>query len=801
MKKDFSIVGKEVIRQDGYAKVTGTAKFADDITFPGMLFGVMVRTPVVHAKIKSLDFSAIENNPALTTIITAEDIPGAKNVGPIKKDQPIFCYDKVVTAGDVLAMLVGKNENALRKLIDNVKIDYEELPVVTDTESALNDNTQLIHPENRTNLINHYPLLKGDIDKGFAESDHVIERKYTTTYQEHAYIEPETVIAFPLEDNNGVKVIGSIQNPYTARRVVSEVMNIPLADVKIEQAELGGSFGGKDDTMNVLAARAAVAVLKTGKPIKIKYRREESIKESYKRHPYRLNYKVGFNNDGKINAMKIDILADGGAYASMSPFATWRTVVQATGPYEIENVETNVKAVYTNNPYTGAMRGFGSPQPIFAQESLMDEIANELNISPIQIRIKNGFKSGSITASGQKLEEHEITLINVMEKAVSESNYNLKWERYKEENKNIYGNFIIKENQNNESLILKENQFISPENTWRKGIGLSVSFRGCSLGAEGIDAVTAYLSLQPEGSIHLSCGLAENGQGLRTTYSIIVSEELGIPIEDIHYLNLDTGHNADSGPTVASRSTLMGGGAVQNASTIIKERLKKVLRKHWDVTEDCNLLFNGGLITNENGDKKISIKELCSLAYNEGCDMSVIGSYTGPKVDWDEKNGQGNAYFTYVYGCQVAEVSVNISTGEVYVNKVTAVHDAGTVINLLGAEGQVYGGVTQGAGLCLWEELNSEEGNIKELNYDQYLIPTSKDIDEIQPFFVEGKEKFGPWGAKSLGEPTLEITSAAIANAIFNATGLRYRNLPINLEEIILLRKLKPTNFKRGSEL
>ncbi|MBL7127781.1 MAG: xanthine dehydrogenase family protein [Ignavibacteria bacterium] len=799
MSKKFSIVGKEVIRQDGYAKVTGSAKFADDIIFTDMLFGVMVRTHVVHALIKNIDFSAIENNPALTTIITAEDIPGAKKVGPIKKDQPVFCYDKVVTSGDVLAMLVGKDESELRKLVDNVKIEYNELPVVTDPENALNDNTPLIHPENKTNLINHYPLLKGDVKKGFAESDYVIERRYTTSYQEHAYIEPETVIAYPFEGNNGIKVIGSIQNPYTARRVVSEVMGIPLADVRIEQAELGGSFGGKDDTMNILAARAAVAALKTGQPIKIKFGREESIIESYKRHPYRLNYKVGFNSDGKIKAMKIDILADGGAYASMSPFATWRTVVQATGPYEIENVETNVNAVYTNNPYTGAMRGFGSPQPIFAQESLMDEIAAELNISPLKVRTINGFKAGSITASGQKLDEHEVSFNKVLEKAGAESCFNVKWNKYRKENNKIDGNFIIKEKQKSNNFILNENQFIDPENTWRRGIGLSVSFRGCSLGAEGIDAVTAYLSLQPDGSIHLSCGLAENGQGLRTTFSIIVSEVLGIPIEDVHYLNLDTGHNSDSGPTVASRSTLMGGGAVQNASSILKERLKKVFYKYWNINKDCNLIFNSGLITYGNGNKKITFKELCSLAYNDDSNMSTLGLYAGPKVDWDEESGQGNAYFTYVYGCQVAEVSVNISTGEVYVNKVIAVHDAGTVINLLGSEGQVYGGVTQGAGFCLWEELNSEEGKIKELNFDQYLIPTCKDIDEIKPFFVEGNEKYGPWGAKSLGEPTLELTSAAIANAIFNATGVRYRNLPINLEEIILLRKLRPDNLKRGS--
>ena len=799
MSKKFSIVGKGVIRQDGFDKVTGKAKFADDIVYPVMLHAVMIRTPVVHAKIKSIDFSTIENDPSIVSIITTEDIPGANIVGPIKKDQPIFCDDKVVTTGDVLAMLVGKSEIALRKLTGKVKIEYEELPVVTNPHTSLNSDTPLIHPENKTNLIVHYPLVKGDVNKGLEESDHIIEREYTTSYQEHAYIEPEAVIAYPLEEENGIKIIGSIQNPFTTRRVVSEVMGVPLSSVRVMQAELGGAFGGKDDTMNILSARAAVAAVKTGKPVKIKYNREESMRESYKRHPYTLNYKVGFKKDGRIKAMKIDILADGGAYASMSPFATWRTVVQATGPYEIENVETNVKAVYTNNPYTGAMRGFGSPQPIFAQESLMDEIANELNISPLEVRTINGYKTNSVTASGQKLDEHEVTLKKVLDKAVSESSFEAKWKTNRGKTEQLSNGFIIKENLKDNQYILSENQFINTEDTWRKGIGLSVSFRGCSLGAEGIDKTFAYISVQPDGSVYLSCGLAENGQGLKTTFSIITAEILGVPFDVIHYLNLDTSCVSDSGPTVASRSTLMGGGAVQKASKIIKERFKNLIRMHWNLYDDTKIVFENGCVTTENGRKRISFRELCRLAYNENCNMSAIGKYEGPEVNWDEEQGQGNAYFTYVYGCQVAEVSVNVSTGEVYVNKVTAVHDPGTVINLLGAEGQVYGGVTQGAGYCLWEEINSEEGIIKELNYDQYLIPTSKDIDDIDAYFIEGKDKYGPWGAKSLGEPTLELTSAAITNAIFNATGVRYRNLPVNLEEVILLKKLKPSTLKRGS--
>lgn len=803
MNNKFNTIGKSVIRQDGLEKVTGQAKFADDLNYDNQLFGVMVRVPVSHAQIKSINYSNIQNHPAVETICDANDIKGAKKIGAIKMDQPIFAYDKIRTPGDVVCMLVGKSENELLRIKDNVNIDYQELPVLSDPLKSLDSEAPIIHQQYEDNLIVHYPLRKGDVEKGFELSEHIIEQTYTTPNIEHAYIEPEAVIAIPKEGKKGIHIVGSIQNPFTTRKVVASVLDWPLAKVRIEQAELGGSFGGKDDIMNILSARAAVAALKTGKPVKIRYTREDSILESYKRHPYIMNYKVGFNSDGKITAMKIDIIADGGAYASMSPFVTWRSVVQATGPYEIDHVCTDVRAVYTNNPYTGAMRGFGSPQIVFAQESLMDEIAVFLKMDPVKIREINGYKQDSYTASGQKLHNHDVNLMKVLKTAVEKTKFIDKWRLNQETGT---GNLItaVPSSQfpvaNSNSIILNKDDLIDPNQQWKKGIGLALSFRGCSLGAEGIDAVAAYLSLQPDGSVYLLSGLAENGQGLRTTFSIIAAEILGISTENIYYLELDTGFIADSGPTVASRSTLMGGGAVKNAGEILKSRLIDVFIQHFDLPQKSEVIFEKGEVFGKNSAKtKISFKNLCSLAYGLGVNLSAVGWYKGPNVGWNEETGQGDAYFTYVYGCQVAEVKVNQVTGEVYVEKITAVHDPGRVINKLGAMGQVYGGVTQGAGYGLWEVISNHKSKIRELNFDQYLIPTSKDIDEIEPVFVEGNDMYGAWGAKSLGEPTLELTAAAIANAIRNATGKRFFNLPINLEEILLNRKLYPEDLKRGS--
>jgi CO/xanthine dehydrogenase Mo-binding subunit len=833
MSREFLKVGKPVVRQDGLEKVTGQAKFADDYYFPGQLYGVMVRLPVSHAEINKIDYSVISNEPGLWTICDARDIRGEKIVGLVRQDQPVFCNEKIVTPGDVVAMLVGESPEALIPMRKKIKIDYTPLPVLTDPRKALAPDAPLIHPQYKNNLIVHYPLRKGNIETGFAESDFTLEQTYTTPHVEHAYIEPEAVIALPQEGNKGIKIIGSIQNPFSTRKIVAAVLGWSLVRVRVQQAELGGSFGGKDDLMCILSARAAVGALKTGRPVKIRYSREESIMESYKRHPYIMHYKVGFNKDGKIKVMKIDILADGGAYASLSPFVTWRSVVQATGPYEIENVWTDVRAVYTNNPYTGAMRGFGSPQIVFAQESLMDEIAVKLGMSPEEIRKINGLRSGSITASGQKLENHDVNLVKVLETAVKHSNFTSKWRKnHKNNQKFLRGGLnqsvsgsvgqlgdwqaqlgiplIMTPRPNPETNENQHKRFAqhigsprrgAPGRRRQKGTGLAVSYRGCSLGAEGIDAAAAYLSVQSDGSVYLLSGLAENGQGLRTTYSIIAAEVLGISVEDIYYLELDTGLVSDSGPTVASRSTLMGGGAVKAAAEIVRQRLEELLKKQWNL-KDSEFTFKNHQVSLKGKKKqKISFADLCNLAYGNAVSMAAVGWYPGPKVHWDEAVGQGPAYFTYVYGCQVAEVTVNIVTGEVFIDRVVAVHDPGTVINLLGAQGQVYGGVTQGAGYGLWEEISTSSGSIRELNFDQYLIPTSKDIGEIIPIFVEGKEKYGPWGGKSLGEPTLELTAAAVANAVRNAVGIRYFNLPLNLEEILLQKKLHPGDLQRGSNI
>lgn len=764
----YNVIGKKVQRVDAYEKVTGKAIYGDDIKLHGLLYAAVRHTDIPVGKITKIDCSKAKMIPGVKAVALYKDIPGQKRLGPIRADQYAIVKDEVFYSGDVIAVVAAESKEIAYKAVDLIRVEYEQIDGIFDPREAIKPTSRLIHPEFKSNIVVHYPLRKGNVQKSFEQSDHIIEREYKTGFVEHSYIEPESITAVPDPISRGFKIYGSIQNPYTTRKIVSLFMGLNMNQVNVMSSTLGGSFGGKDDVINYMACRCALLSKMTGKPVKLTYTREDSIKESYKRHPYYMKYKVGFNKNGKINAMKINIIADSGAYSSQTFFVNWRSVVQATGPYEIENVETDIKGVYTNNTYTAAFRGFGSPQVIFAQESLMDEIAEICKISPVEIRKINGFKQGSITASGQTLNEHKVSLAEVIDKAVKRSNYNKKINEYQKFNK--------------ENIRFKY------------GIGLSCSFRGCSLGAEGTDATSAIVSVQADGSVYVIAGLNENGQGMKTTFSQITAEVFGINLNKIVFLEPQTATVTDGGPTVASRATLTGGNAIKDAAEQVKSNIFNVIKDELQVSKINETIWEKGFISRKKDKrdiKPINFEEAAEKTYLAGVNLSAYGWFKAPHVDWDEKTGQGTAYFTYVYGCHIAEIKIDTSTGKIDVLKVTAAHDVGRVINKLGAEGQVYGGVTQGIGYAILEDYNIQNGVVKSTNFDEYLIPTVKDINKIEPIFIENPDKYGPYGAKSLGEPTLELTSAAINNALKFATGKHSYEIPLTLEKVYLGKNLK----------
>lgn len=763
-----NIIGKKVKRVDAYEKVTGKAIYGDDIKLVGMLHAAVRYTDIPAGKILNIDCSEAEKLEGVIKIALYDDIIGQTRLGPIRSDQYAIVKDEVFFSGDVIAVVAARTKKIALKAADLIKIEYDPIEGLYDPREAIKPEARLIHPEFKSNVVVHYPLRKGNTEKGFKESDQVIERDYKTGFHEHAYIEPESVTVAPDPSTHGFKVFGSIQNPFTTRKVVALFMGLNMNQINVLGSVIGGSFGGKDDVVNYMACRCALLAKLTNKPVKLTYTRENSLKESYKRHPYYMNYKVGFNNNGKLNSMKIDIIADSGAYSSQTFFVTWRSVVQATGPYEIENVETDIRGVYTNNTYTAAFRGFGSPQVIFAQESLMDEIAEICGISAREIRRINGFKQGGITASGQKLERHKVSLDEVIDKALDKADYYKKLKEYEQLNKQ--------------------------DGRYKYGIGFSCSYRGCALGAEGTDATSAIVSVQADGSLYVLTGLNENGQGMRTTFSQVAAEVLGVNLDKVVFLEPQTATITDGGPTVASRGTLMGGNAVIMAAEKVKERIFSVIKEELQVDELDETEWKNGLITRKEADpniKSITFDDAAEKAYWAGENLSAYGWYNAPDVSWDEETGQGNAYFTYVYGSHVADIRLDTSTGKVEVNKITAAHDVGKVLNKLGAEGQVYGGVTQGYGYAVLEDYNIQDGIVKSDNLDNYLIPTIKDVGSIEPILIENEDVDGPFGAKSLGEPTLELTSSAINNALKFATGKHSYELPLTLEKVFLGINLK----------
>ena len=767
MASKHKIIGKSERRVDSWGKVTGRAKFAEDYSVGHQLWGKVLRSKYPHALIRYVDVSAASKLSGVEAVLTAKDIPGSKVFGIVLKNQQILAEDRVRYLGDGVALVAARTKEVAEQALALIRVEYEPLPVVSDPEEAMKPDAPILHGEK--NEFVHHKVRKGDIAKGFAQSDFILERKFKTQFVEHSYIEPEAVLAEPAEQG-GVKITGSVQNLFSSRRSVADALNISLNRVQIVQSTLGGSFGGKDEVMTSMCCRAALLAIKTGKPVKIVNTREESMLESYKRHPYVLYYKWGAKKDGTITAMEIRCIADGGAYSSMSSFVTWRSVVQATGPYYCENVQTDVYAAYTNNNYTGAMRGFGSPQVNFAIESMIDELAQEVGMSPLEIRMKNGFEGGAVTATGQQLT-HTVSLKEVLTKAVDAIDFEKKWKLYRD----------VKEGEK------------------KRGVGLACSYRGVSLGAEGTDAAETIVSVQTDGSVIVSSGVTDMGQGAQTQMSQIAAEVLGISMNRIQFLNTNTSRVADSGPTVASRGTIMGGSAAKNAAEKVRATLLEVGSEMTGVDVGALDLEDNYLVDTSKRERLASFAELATACFDKGKPIIGLGWHKSPPTSWHEEEGHGEAYFTFVYGTNAAEVEVDTETGKVDVIDFVSVHDVGKAINRGMVVGQMCGGVAMGLGYGLLEEFEIEDALPKQLNFDEYLIPTSMDVPRIKTIIVENEDPMGPFGAKSVGEPTNELAAPAIVNAITNATGKRIYELPANLERVLLGHKLT-RHGKRGSD-
>lgn len=752
--KEYNVIGKSVQRVDALEKVLGKALYVGDHFIPGMLYAKLVKSPVPHGILKAvLPGRAVELD-GFVTLVTAEDVPGINEVGYYIHDQPALAQGKVRFHGEPVALAVAKSPDVAEEAATLAEVMVDELPAVFDPIEAL-EGKVLVHDDRERNVAITTKVRKGDVEKGFKESDVIIEDTYRMGYQDHAYLEPEAALAIPSLD--GMTVLVGGQYPHLARAKVARVLGINQNRVRIIHPAVGGGFGGKDDMGPIVAAQAAIAAHKTGRPVLLTYSREDSLTSHCKRDPAIIRYKTGATKDGKLKAVEVNIIFDCGAYANRGPFTLWRATVHATGPYEVPNVRVDGKLVYTNKVYQGSFRGFGNPQVQFAAERQMDELAYELGIDPVELRLKNVLREGSITGTNQKLE-YSVGIGEALEKVAKASGW---WE--------------------------KRRRYPIVENGRVRGLGCAIIWHGISTSRGVPDWSNAYVNVAKDGTVTVYTGITEIGQGTSTGHAQIAAEALGVPLEYVRVIP-GTTEAPDTGATHASRGLSQGGNGILVAATKIRDRIKRAVAKHFKCTEAEVRIENG--IVYVKGEQKMNWREAVILAYNMGEDMAATGHFFLPKGKFDEEKGQGFAYLGYSFMALITEVEVDTETGLVKVLRAWPAIAAGKIVNPELVKGQIYGALAQGLGYMLMEEVKLEDGRIINPNFTDYLIPTVKDMPEIaDPIFVEDLFPYGPFGAKGVGEMCLIPTPAAIGNAIRHATGIKPKEIPFTPEKLYFALK------------
>jgi len=752
----LNAVGRPVPAQEAVQKVTGRAKYTDDYVFPGMLVGRTLRAAYPHARIRSIDTSKAKALPGVRAVLTHEDVPGDNIHGLVFADWPVLCADKVRYRGDAVALVAADDAEIAAEALCLIEVDYEPLPVVSDPEAARAEDASRVHEGWETgNLLKHIKVRHGDVDQGFAEADVIVEREYRTPTIEHAFMEPECAIGVPAGyDAEHAKLtiyVGS-QIPYDDRRQAARALALREDEIRVRGTLIGGGFGGKED----IAGQIHVAMLAqaTGCPVKMLYTRQESLVFHPKRHATIIRIKTGARRDGTLVAVQAELYGDGGAYASLSDKVMTRATTHATGPYVVPNAKIDCYVMYTNNPPSGAFRGFGVTQSAFAVEQNMDLVAEGLGMDPLEFRRKNAQKVGETTATGQLLRESVglLQTIDAVERDLRGANGSFRW-------------------------------------GWREGRyaygwGIASAYKNTGLGGGAPDRAAAEVEVFANSRAEVRTSSADMGQGLTAVLAQITAEELGLPVEQVHVLLSDTDLTPDGGPTTASRQTYVSGNAARGAAATMREALAAVAAERLSVAPD-QLRFADGQVR-YNG-SSVPIGEVAGWLREQGQEAKARYVYDAPKT---QPLGEGgDMHFAFSYATQAALVQVDLETGEVRVLQVIAANDVGRAINPKLLTGQVQGGIAMGLGNCLTEQYIVEEGVPWSELFARYKIPSIKHTPAIRSHLIEEQTSQGPYGAKGVGEITSINTTPAIANAITHATGVRVYRIPVDQDA--LLRALK----------
>jgi nicotinate dehydrogenase large molybdopterin subunit len=742
----LKIVGKDLPRVNAPGLVLGETRFADDFVPEGLVHLKILRSPKPHALIKSIRTEGAIRMPGVVRVFTAKDIPGTNRIGPLIKDQHVLADGKVRFVGDAIALVAAETGEQAEAALERIDVEYEELEPVLSREMGLRPEAPKIHEKG--NVLIRRLVTKGDVEKGFREADLVVERTYTTSWIEHAYLEPDAGFAYT-DERSRVVLHVSTQNIFYHQEEIAAVLGLGTDRVRVIQSATGGGFGSKNEVTVHCCLGLAAFHLK--RPVKLVYTHEEVFATTPKRHSMTIHYRTGVTRQGRLTAVELRILADTGPYASAGETVATRAAIHGTGPYEVPNYNAESVMVYTNNCISGSMRGFGNPQTAFAYESQMDIIAGMLGMDPIELRLKNALKVGSRTGTGQVLQE-SVGMTRTLERI----------NEWREENRKAEGR-------------------TPPMDQDRIARGTGVASIFYAMGLTGRPSLSRVrIEIETEGRIVLYVGTAEIGQGSDTVFTQIAAETLGVEPSEIHLVRADTDVTPFTGASSASRQTYVTGNAVQIACMNIKEILFREAREIYGLGERELYLETGRIVSRDIFRASIPLSEIAERVYREGRQLKGDGFYD-TKTTWiDPETGQGSPYATYSYASQLAEVEVDRETGEVTVNRIVVAQDVGKAINPASVIGQINGGVVMGLGMALTEEFIPGETN----SFFNYFVPTIKDIPEIVTMLVEEEEPTGPFGAKGVGEPCMIPTAAAILNAIANALGTRIYDLPATLERV-----------------
>jgi len=730
-------IGKPVPRKEGRAKVTGAARYIDDITLPGMLYGVTVRSHVARGRVGEIIFG--EGIPwDEFVVVTARDIPGTNAVALILNDQPYLADGVVNHREEPILLLAHEDKYLLEEARRAVRVEIEPLPAVFTIEDSLAKKT-LIWGED--NVFKSFLVEKGNVDEVCNSADVVVvEGEYGTGAQEQLYIETNGVIA-TADAENGVTVQGSMQCPYYVHKALVKLFNLPEDKIRVIQTETGGGFGGKEEYPSMIAGHAALLALKSGRPVKMIYDRAEDMAATTKRHPSRTRHRTAVTRDGKLVAMEIDFVVDGGAYATLSAVVLSRGTIHAAGPYNCPNVRVTSKAVATNAPPHGAFRGFGAPQSIFALERHLDKVAATLGLTPEELRRRNFIRRGETTATGQIINE-DVDMDALLDRAFELTDYHAKRERFRNEN---------------------------AVNRIKRGIGFATFMHGAGFTGSGEKFLQSVVGCEAtsDGRVLVLAASTEIGQGTNTVFAQIAADALKIDYERVEVARPDTGNVPNSGPTVASRTCMIVGKLVEQAALQIKQRLA-----------DAGLI--GDSYTSE------EFGRACGDYIEKHGALKTFSQYKQPVgIEWDDEHYRGDAYGAYAWAVYVAEVSFDAATYEARVEDFVAVQEVGRVIHPVLAAGQIEGGVAQGIGWTLYESVVWQDGRMANGQMTNYIIPTSADIPDIRVHFFENPTPLGPAGAKGIGELPMDGPAPAILNAVEQATGIAFNYVPLTPEAIM----------------